>query len=353
MPLSRKTILFIVPRFHTNMVGMVQAFLHQNWKVKICVQNVTKNEDHSLVVPDLLSEIEESKYIDEIKPSLVFFRRKRENESNLKLAMLCASKREIKFFNYDQHPVRIGLLDFNSLYSDLRKIVFNLSHGLPLKFYTPINKNLNKTITVPLPWRVKFDMPIAIPDKAFQRNYFEAENINIVVIGKLGQKRKRIEWIVQAINDIQLDGFQVFILGAGKGSSSYRGFDKNYYDSIISDLEKQSKISVLEDVPHQEVIEKLIKTDLFVLTSRNEQFGISPIEAATCGCAVLVPSDNGSAEYISNTAYSVYDWSSYKDFKFKLERLLSDKLLIKKIGKENLIQMKSSNSLVKFFEILQ
>ena len=64
---------------------------------------------------------------------------------------------------------------------------------------------------------------------------------------------------------------------------------------------------------------------IFVLPSENEPFAYSPLEAMAVGCAVVVPSDNGSSCYVADGQNGlIFDSRSFDDFCGKVRALVGD-----------------------------
>lgn len=92
-------------------------------------------------------------------------------------------------------------------------------------------------------------------------------------------KRKNIDKLILAVKD--LEGFELNIIGDGKELSR------------LNLLAQQSKINFLGRLPHKEVLEEMQKSDIFILPSVNETFGMVYLEAMASGCITVCTRNDG------------------------------------------------------------
>lgn len=91
-------------------------------------------------------------------------------------------------------------------------------------------------------------------------------------------KRKNIDKLILAIND--LEGFELKIIGDGK--------ELNYLKKIAC-----SKVNFLGRLPHEKVLDEMQKSDIFILPSVNETFGMVYLEAMASGCITVCTKNDG------------------------------------------------------------
>lgn len=89
-------------------------------------------------------------------------------------------------------------------------------------------------------------------------------------------KRKNIDKLILAVND--LEDFELKIIGDGKELKHL---------SRVGSLTHQAKIEFLGRLPHEKVLEEMQKSDIFILPSVNETFGMVYLEAMSSGCITV------------------------------------------------------------------
>lgn len=108
--------------------------------------------------------------------------------------------------------------------------------------------------------------------KEWQNN----SKIKIVTCAQL-IKRKNIDKVINACSE--LENVELTVIGAGK--------EKTY-------LEKLSPKTIFTgQLPHKNVLEIMKKSDIFVLPSQNETFGMVYLEAMGCGCITICAKNDG------------------------------------------------------------
>lgn len=85
-------------------------------------------------------------------------------------------------------------------------------------------------------------------------------------------KRKNVDKLILAVND--LEGFELKIIGDGK--------ELNNLKKIAS-----KNIEFLGRLSHEKVLEEMQKSDIFILPSINETFGMVYLEAMASGCITV------------------------------------------------------------------
>lgn len=91
-------------------------------------------------------------------------------------------------------------------------------------------------------------------------------------------KRKNIDKLILAVNDI--DGFKLTVIGDGKEFENLK--------NIASE-----NVSFTGRIPHEKVLEEMQKTDIFILPSINETFGMVYLEAMSSGCITVCTKNDG------------------------------------------------------------
>lgn len=113
--------------------------------------------------------------------------------------------------------------------------------------------------------------------------------LKILTCGNL-IKRKNIDKLILAVND--LEGFELKIIGDGKELKrlSRLGLLAQQYQTSLT---YQHKIQFLGRLPHEKVLEEMQKSDIFILPSVNETFGMVYLEAMSSGCITVCTKNDG------------------------------------------------------------
>lgn len=99
-------------------------------------------------------------------------------------------------------------------------------------------------------------------------------------------KRKNIDKIILAIKD--LEGFELNIIGDGKELSNLKNLT-----SRVGLLSHQHKINFLGRLAHEKALEKMQASDIFILPSINETFGMVYLEAMAADCITICTKNDG------------------------------------------------------------
>ena len=98
------------------------------------------------------------------------------------------------------------------------------------------------------------------------------------------KKRKNIDKVIKACKG--LEGFELTVIGDGKDRKSLEKIDKN--------------VVFTGRLPHDEVLAKMRESDIFVLPSVGETFGMVYLEAMASGCITVCTKGDGIDGIIKN-----------------------------------------------------
>lgn len=328
-------IVFVVKRYHTNMIPMVRSLKAHGCAVIIICSHRESAEDYSDTEPVF---IQESPLTFKYARSLL-----RELEVDLLVMRFCengfwklsfiAKLMGISTVFYDQVPCArdSGFLGY---LRDGKNLCVRMIRTASLRRITPVESpdGLKKS------WfSYFFSYPISIGEKSISRGYSKSSP-TVLCVGKLAQPRKRHLWLLQAIEELGVE-CHVILIGAGNDVDlAPKKRSLQYYRQILefgNTNQNVFKVDILPDIPYRNMAYYYLNADVFVLPSEKEPFAISPLEAMACGCAVLAADKNGSSSLISDGEDGfLFEEQSFSDFKKKLNLLLSSPDIVKKIGTE-------------------
>lgn len=188
----------------------------------------------------------------------------------------------------------------------------------------------NNIINLNIKFKKMEVLPISFDSKSFldgaKKDILSSYNFKtkIIMVSRL-EKEKRIEDALFAMQNIikKYPETGLFIVGSG---------------SLLNYLKKiQSKLSLNNNVVflgfRDDVASLLLSSDIFLLTSRYEGYGLSLIEAGFCNCPVITTDVGISGEIIKDgfngLVYKVFDISMLSS---KIELLIEDLDLRNKIS---------------------
>ena len=120
---------------------------------------------------------------------------------------------------------------------------------------------------------------------------FENNNIKILYVGKL-IKRKNLDILIKALYKFNNIKWSLDIIGTGP-------MEKNY-KKLSEKLNLNKKINFLGHQKHEDVLEKMEKSDIFCMPSINETLGLVYLEAMSKGCLTIGTKNEGIDGIIIN-----------------------------------------------------
>ncbi len=164
------------------------------------------------------------------------------------------------------------------------------------------------------------------------KTYFKDDKIQIFSIGKY-EKRKNHFLMVKAVEGL-MDKYPLHLTIAGEVSNN---FHREYYASLekyIRDHNLTDKVTLLQNLNQEKVFAQYAQTDVFVLPSTGEPAAVTLVEAMAFSVPAVSGTDNGTASYIKEgvTGY-VFEDNSLESLKEKLEKIISDRANVPKMGK--------------------
>ena len=214
-------------------------------------------------------------------------------------------------FNRRRHSLIGKFLD-NIIYRQY-DLVVAISHGVKNSLVSYIGK-LKKIEVINNGIEINFE-------EFYKRE--KREKIIIVSVGRL-HKQKNYENAFLAISKIKDLNFEYWIVGSG---------EMKKYGSIINSLKIENKVKLLGF--RKDVVEILKKSDIFLMPSNWEGFGLSAAEAMNAGLACIFSNVEGLRDLLHKNNYDgkIVDPSDPENMSLAIKELLGNYNLRQKLGR--------------------
>jgi len=135
-------------------------------------------------------------------------------------------------------------------------------------------------------------------DVSITEKYFDNNNLRLICVSHLTEKRKNIDVLIKAVSllDKKID-FELTVIGDG--------VFKNEYMDLATSVGQKEKVFFKGALSHEDIGAELDVSDIFILPSFPEAFGIVMTEALAKGVPVISCHGNGGAEELKALGYPV------------------------------------------------
>lgn len=135
-------------------------------------------------------------------------------------------------------------------------------------------------------------------DVSITEKYFDNSNLRLICVSHLTEKRKNIDVLIKAVSllDKKID-FELTVIGDG--------VFKNEYMDLATSIGQKEKVFFKGALSHEDIGAELDVSDIFILPSFPEAFGIVMTEALAKGVPVISCHGNGGAEELKALGYPV------------------------------------------------
>ena len=187
--------------------------------------------------------------------------------------------------------------------------------------------------------------PLIIPNLIDEDVFFFKrtihENFKIISVGRI-VPWKQFDFIVEATNSLHKKGIHVKVDIVGTGS------EEGKLKRLVQEYGIEDSVRFLGIVKNEDIPDLYCKSDLFVLPSKGETFGVVYLEALACGIPVVATNVGGAGEFIDDSNGLLIDCSSANNVEKAIisihenygkynGRLISD-AAIKKYGKKEFVK---------------
>lgn len=187
-----------------------------------------------------------------------------------------------------------------------------------LKYYRP-----NKDITI---------IPLGFIVPNFRRVTREEleisdEDIVLVSVGRL-IKRKGYEEALKALSELNNKNVKYLIMGEGPEEENLKGLTKR--------LGLENSVKFLGYVPEEKKFQYLSVSDIYILSSLHEGFGICLLEAMYCGLPIVSTDNGGQTDFLHNGRNSLMvPIGDSRALASEVRKLILNPDLMAQIGKKN------------------
>jgi glycosyltransferase involved in cell wall biosynthesis len=170
-------------------------------------------------------------------------------------------------------------------------------------------------------------IPYGVPVTNIPSADFNTEKLDLIYVGRLAEKQKRITKVVMAICKAcnEIEGVDGTIYGSGQNKKVIR---------LIEKYSRNNKVKFGGSVPNSEIFNTLARSQIFVLLSDYEGLPQTLLEAMACGLVpVCTDMKSGIPELIINNETGIIVKDRNTEFISAIERLKRNSSLCREISK--------------------
>lgn len=190
----------------------------------------------------------------------------------------------------------------------------------------------NNTIQYYAPSQDIAIVPLAFHEPAIpaaDRGDFALEETDfyLVTVGRL-VKRKAIETMLEALSKVSDQKVKLIIVGDGP--------EREFLENLVTDLSLQERVRFAGYLEEAEKFSYIKNSDLFIMTSLHEGFGIVFMEAMYFGIPIVCTNHGGQVDFLKNEENAILiDVGDVDACRAGIERFVTDKKLYKKCSANN------------------
>ncbi len=322
-------ILFVIPRFHTNLSAAIDGLVAAGVEVSIVCCRSELLEDHSQIDPKVITGDAASwnaiaGMLDDISPDMTLLRY---TKGVSRKVFWLALFRKIPMLGYQQRAV-------NNPRNMLRLAYETVVQGLPMQRFSPV-RGLTHNGVRDDPHARYIPLPVAQARHPVKRTVDTGGPLRILCVAKITQPRKRHMLLLDAIEKlVEQHDCAVSLIGADTKKVS--GFSHAKFEQFMDRVQNgplRNRISLMVNVSPHEMPEHYLNHHVCVLPSDNEPLGTSPLEAMAFGTVPLVSTATGSAGTVELAGEGmVFRAGDVDDLHARLAAFASDRQKLEILG---------------------
>jgi len=350
--MSKRKILLVTTRPHPNLLPLTTSLTRSNWIVTLLVKESYSSAQFGDGVEVLVKDprtISSSWIRDYLVANRPDFLVVRTLDQGFKYFARWARRLGITSLTYNQEPFCASSFGtFQEIFRTAKRIL----RRYPSIRITPRTCRVEK-FGLDSKFAKGFIHPVSTCDDCSETATVNFEppddtTLNILCVAKLDQPRKRIDWLLTALTDLDIK-VKLTVIGSRLSAQPESllsftdrfnlrsGLYRNKLEALSRRFEEKHLLEIVEAETHEHVKNYFHQSDLFVLPSTAEPFAISPLEAMSHGLPVLISDSNGAKSYVKNgTNGLIFKARSRRDFKLKLMKLVRDRELRHTLGSQAL-----------------
>lgn len=209
--------------------------------------------------------------------------------------------------------------------------------------YYGVSESANRHLLTRYGIKAKGEWNNQVDPKAALQRETDSRKVTISFVGRV-MKQKGVDILLDAARELMQkhDNLEVTIAGDGPDLGNMK---QEYHSPNIKFVGRLS---------HADVMKLYAKTDIVVVIANHPE-GLNSVvlEASLAGCVVLASKVNGIKEIIEDDVTGVFVKNNRKDLMNKLERLIDDPALRKRLGVSAKEHVKSKYSVKKVVDIME
>ncbi|MCF8241112.1 MAG: glycosyltransferase family 4 protein [Melioribacteraceae bacterium] len=150
---------------------------------------------------------------------------------------------------------------------------------------------------------------------------FERKNTKRIICVSQLIRRKNVNWLIEAFKLINKSDWQLIIVGEGYLENKLKSISQNF-----------KNITFLGKLSRNRTLHEMKKSDIFVLPSDDETFGLVYLEAAVTSCAIIAKKFTGIYGWMKEDLEAIFI-SNIEELSTSLKNLIENEELRFKIAK--------------------